>query len=198
MLPGQHPFGGGQNYPHDHTSFLPVQAQHHQHLQAQQSQYGMQARGLVGLPATSSSVVPGVGNIPGGPSPAPSSIPSMMMATRATEEDQKVYGWIAELISGGSRETALLELSKKREQVDDLALILWHSFGECTVPLDRTEHMFRTKADMVHSRSGRCHDFTHAGNHLSISPAHAIIFDSGSFQQGMQCPGFAPMCCLAQ
>jgi len=28
-----------------------------------------------------------------------------------------------------TRETALLELSKKREQVPELALILWHSFG---------------------------------------------------------------------
>lgn len=141
MLPGQHPFGGAQNYPHDHTSFLhqqqaqaqaqAVQAQHHQqHLQAQQTQYGMQARGLVGLPGASAGVVPGVGGIPGGPSPAPSNMSSMIMANRATEEDQKVYGWIAELISGGSRETALLELSKKREQVEDLALILWHSFGE--------------------------------------------------------------------
>ncbi|KAF8418029.1 cell differentiation family protein [Tirmania nivea] len=145
MLPGQHPFGGGQNYALDHTSFLHqqqaqaqaqaqvVQAQHHQqHLQAQQTQYGMQARGLVGLPSATAGVVPGVGGIPGGPSPAPSTMPSMMMATRATEEDQKVYGWIAELISGGSRETALLELSKKREQVEDLALILWHSFGVMT------------------------------------------------------------------
>jgi len=149
MLPGQHPFGGGQNYAHDHTSFLHqqqqaqaqaqvVQAQHHQqHLQAQ-TQYGMQARGLVGLPGATAGVVPGVGGIPGGPSPAPSAIPSMMMATRATEEDQKVYGWIAELISGGSRETALLELSKKREQVEDLALILWHSFGKASFGSDHT------------------------------------------------------------
>jgi hypothetical protein len=46
-----------------------------------------------------------------------------------TDEDLKVYQWIAELMQGGNRETALLELSKKREQVDDLALILWHSVG---------------------------------------------------------------------
>lgn len=40
-----------------------------------------------------------------------------------------MYQWIMELMQGGNRETALLELSKKREQVDDLALILWHSVG---------------------------------------------------------------------
>lgn len=38
----------------------------------------------------------------------------------------------AEALAGSStqRETALLELSKKREQYEDLALVLWHSFGE--------------------------------------------------------------------
>lgn len=32
--------------------------------------------------------------------------------------------------SSTQREAALLELSKKREQYEDLALVLWHSFGE--------------------------------------------------------------------
>lgn len=32
--------------------------------------------------------------------------------------------------SNAQREHALLELSKKREQYEDLALVLWHSFGE--------------------------------------------------------------------
>ncbi len=47
-----------------------------------------------------------------------------------SEENQRVLGWIAELMGGNSREAALLELSKKREQVPELALILWHSFGK--------------------------------------------------------------------
>lgn len=45
------------------------------------------------------------------------------------EENRRVLGWVAELMSGSSRETALMELSKKREQVPELALIIWHSFG---------------------------------------------------------------------
>ena len=45
------------------------------------------------------------------------------------EENRRVLGWIAELLTGPSRETALMELSKKREQVPELALIIWHSFG---------------------------------------------------------------------
>ena len=46
------------------------------------------------------------------------------------EENRKVLGWVAELLHGSSRETALMELSKKREQVPELALIIWHSFGK--------------------------------------------------------------------
>lgn len=44
-------------------------------------------------------------------------------------ENDKVYWLIVELLSPQTREAALLELSKKREQWDDLALVLWHSFG---------------------------------------------------------------------
>lgn len=46
-----------------------------------------------------------------------------------SEENRRVLGWVAELMNGNLRETALMELSKKREQVPELALILWHSFG---------------------------------------------------------------------
>lgn len=46
-------------------------------------------------------------------------------------EEQKVYGLVIDLLSPEKRESALLELSKKREQYDDLALVLWHSFGVC-------------------------------------------------------------------
>ncbi|KAM0269851.1 hypothetical protein ACHAQH_009627 [Verticillium albo-atrum] len=40
--------------------------------------------------------------------------------------------YIADLLNESTREAALLELSKKREQVPELALILWHSFGVMT------------------------------------------------------------------
>jgi CCR4-NOT transcription complex subunit 9 len=45
------------------------------------------------------------------------------------DEDGKIYSLVIDLMEPGSREGALLELSKKREQYDDLALVLWHSFG---------------------------------------------------------------------
>jgi hypothetical protein len=33
------------------------------------------------------------------------------------------------LLDPNRREAALMELSKKREQVPELALVIWHSFG---------------------------------------------------------------------
>ena len=51
------------------------------------------------------------------------------MMDNVTEENRRTLNYIADLLSEDSREAALLELSKKREQVPELALILWHSFG---------------------------------------------------------------------
>jgi CCR4-NOT transcription complex subunit 9 len=47
-----------------------------------------------------------------------------------SEDNRKVLDWIAQVLNASTREGALLELSKKREQVPELALILWHSFGK--------------------------------------------------------------------
>lgn len=48
-------------------------------------------------------------------------------------EDSKIYNLVIHLMDPTEREVALLDLSKKREQYDDLALVLWHSFGEILV-----------------------------------------------------------------
>lgn len=45
-------------------------------------------------------------------------------------EESKIYALVIELMDPTTRDSALLELSKKREHYDDLALVLWHSFGE--------------------------------------------------------------------
>jgi len=47
----------------------------------------------------------------------------------ALQTDAKIYNLVVDLMDPATREAALLELSKKREQYDDLALVLWHSFG---------------------------------------------------------------------
>lgn len=51
------------------------------------------------------------------------------MMDNVTEENRRTLTYIADLLNEDTRESALLELSKKREQVPELALILWHSFG---------------------------------------------------------------------
>ena len=65
-------------------------------------------------------------------SPVTSTAPSTSTASSSSQPNvdrEKIYQWIIELSSPESRETALLELSKKREVVSDLAPMLWHSFG---------------------------------------------------------------------
>lgn len=64
--------------------------------------------------------------------PSAASLSHNPSVNQRVSDDEKVYSWIIELMHGTSREQALLELSKKREQYDDLALILWHSFGVMT------------------------------------------------------------------
>ena len=50
--------------------------------------------------------------------------------------DEQIYLWLSELVTGNNRERALLELGKKREQYDDLALVLWNSYGVMAVLLE--------------------------------------------------------------
>lgn len=53
----------------------------------------------------------------------------MNAMTNPQVDREKIYQWIMELSSPETRENALLELSKKREVVPDLAPMLWHTFG---------------------------------------------------------------------
>uniref|UniRef100_A0A8C9TK57 CCR4-NOT transcription complex subunit 9 n=1 Tax=Scleropages formosus TaxID=113540 RepID=A0A8C9TK57_SCLFO len=55
---------------------------------------------------------------------------ALAVSTALAQVDrEKIYQWINELSSPDTRENALLELSKKRESVPDLAPMLWHSCG---------------------------------------------------------------------
>jgi hypothetical protein len=56
--------------------------------------------------------------LPQGQSPVPGS------------EEAKIYALLADLLDPQTREGALLELSKKREMYEDLALVLWGGFGK--------------------------------------------------------------------
>ena len=54
---------------------------------------------------------------------------SMAFSAQSFEEE-RIYNLVLELLGANTRDAALLELSKKREQYEDLALVLWYSFGE--------------------------------------------------------------------
>lgn len=53
-----------------------------------------------------------------------------------------MYQWINELAHPETREAALLELSKKRESVTDLAPKLWHSFGTAAALLQEIINIY--------------------------------------------------------
>jgi len=111
--------GVGVNLPYSDTPPLPA------HLSHQQvNQYMNALQGGLGLPVGVGVGVAGLGGVGlnaggvggmGGVSPG--------------HEEGKLFSLVIDLMEPNMRETALLELSKKREQYDDLAMILWHSFG---------------------------------------------------------------------
>ncbi|KXN81518.1 Cell differentiation protein rcd1 [Leucoagaricus sp. SymC.cos] len=70
-------------------------------------------------------------NVPGmGPHASASPGPGGVQGSVGNaQDDEKIYALVIDLMDPQTRDTALLELSKKREQYDDLALVLWHSFG---------------------------------------------------------------------
>ena len=124
MLSSQHVFSHQHAYPGSDWQ----QAQHsrHGHPQgqmnaAQQQHYGRMPAG----PTTGTDYGSGNGSGEG------------RIATNGqsqgeglgNEEHRRVLEQIAQMMRPDTRESALLELSKKREQVPELALILWHSFG---------------------------------------------------------------------
>jgi CCR4-NOT transcription complex subunit 9 len=53
-------------------------------------------------------------------------------------DEEKIYSLVLDLLNPSSREQALLDLSKKREQYEDLALILWYSYGKILVQFMRS------------------------------------------------------------
>jgi CCR4-NOT transcription complex subunit 9 len=45
------------------------------------------------------------------------------------QEHEQIFYMVADLLDPEKREQSLLELSKRRERVPDLAIILWYSYG---------------------------------------------------------------------
>lgn len=49
-----------------------------------------------------------------------------------TNPDHEIFLMVADLLDPEKREHSLYELSKRRERVPDLAIILWYSYGTIT------------------------------------------------------------------
>ena len=116
--------GGGVsvNLPYSDTPPLPA------HLSHQQvNQYMNALQGGLGLPVGVGVGGVGVGGL-GGVGLNAGGVGGMGGVSPGHEEG-KLFSLVIDLMDPNMRETALLELSKKREQYDDLAMILWHSFG---------------------------------------------------------------------
>ncbi|KAL3480609.1 cell differentiation family, Rcd1-like-domain-containing protein [Aspergillus californicus] len=127
-----------QHHPHQ-TQQHSIVAQQHAQVQAaaaaaaaaQQQHY---SRIAMASNPTSSNPAQGVGTGGiGGDGALPNNM--SMIDGGVSDENRKVFIWVAELLDPNRRETALMELSKKREQVPELALVIWHSFGVMTALL---------------------------------------------------------------
>ncbi|KAI9782967.1 MAG: Cell differentiation protein rcd1 [Geoglossum umbratile] len=140
MLQSQHVFSHQHQYPQPDPSWI-HQHSHHQQQHPHQAQVHAQAHAQAQVAAAAAAAaqqqhynrIAAANNAASGGSMGGDHSQGPGMAESGlSEENRRVLGWIAELMNGSSREAALLELSKKREQVPELALILWHSFGVMT------------------------------------------------------------------
>ena len=130
--------------------------------------------------------LPGNGPGSGGPGGGGSMI--MGLDQQVTEENRKVLEWIAQVLNASTREAALLELSKKREQVPDLALILWHSFGE----IEHEQSLDGWEVLM----DNRCYDLSASRDYLGLSAVESFTTHSSGFESSLQCPCVAAVCCF--
>ncbi|KAJ3292342.1 Cell differentiation protein rcd1 [Borealophlyctis nickersoniae] len=93
---------------------------------------------------------PGVGGTdlmgggPVGPVTAAGKLVQQQQAQQQYMDEEKVYQLILDLTNPTTREQALLELSKKREAYEDLAPILWHSFGVMAALLQEIVSVYPT------------------------------------------------------
>lgn len=124
MLPSQHVFSHQHQYPP--TDWAPNN--HHQPHAHQTAQQHAHAHAVAAAAAAQQQHYGRLG-APGGGAAGDHSLPGPGVEQTLSEDNRRVLEWIAQLLNASTRETALLELSKKREQVPELAMILWHSFG---------------------------------------------------------------------
>ncbi|CAJ2505462.1 Uu.00g128560.m01.CDS01 [Anthostomella pinea] len=122
MMPNM--YGHHQYNPHSEQSWMHQQP-NHQHQAQQAAAVAAQQQHYNRLAGAHNNATAGMG----------ASIPGHVQDNgleNVSEDNRRTLSFIADLLNENTREAALLELSKKREQVPELALILWHSFGVMT------------------------------------------------------------------
>ncbi|RGP75654.1 cell differentiation rcd1 [Fusarium longipes] len=126
MMPAAHVYGHHQFNPQGGDSGWMHQqpGAHHAHTQQQQQQVAAAAAAAVQQQQQHFNRLAGAGQMQGHGQDADHN--------NVSEDNRRTMAFIADLLNENTREAALLELSKKREQVPELALILWHSFGVMT------------------------------------------------------------------
>lgn len=77
---------------------------------------------------------------------------------------EKIYQCINDLLSQETRESALMELSRKRESVSDLAVMLWHSFGSIAALLQEIIAVYPT----IHPPTLNAHQSNRVCNALAL------------------------------
>jgi len=98
-------------------------------LSANTSSIGQSSGFPVGVGALNMGITSNTANLSALVPPNPVGTPVQQPISSSSNNLGHIYSLVLELTNPEKRETALLELSKKREAVPDLAPILWHSFG---------------------------------------------------------------------
>ncbi len=192
MLP-QHVFSHQHQYPHTDPSWqLQQQQNHHQHQPHHGTQHNVQAQAAAAAAAAQQQHYNRIANnnsagaqSMGGDHNSGFNAPDQGMSA----EERRILEWIVQLMNPNSRESALLELSKKREQFPQLALILWHSFGTL---------LFTPIAIFGLKSNSRRHDISAPRNYLRLPTPQPFPTHSRRIKPGLQCPCPPPMCRFSQ
>ena len=119
MMPGNPHVYGHHQYPQADTAWIHQQTHQH-HAQAAAAAANAAQQQHYNRIATAHNTVNAL---------ATTHAQENNLDATVSEDNRRTLQFIADLLNESTREAALLELSKKREQVPELALILWHSFG---------------------------------------------------------------------
>jgi CCR4-NOT transcription complex subunit 9 len=125
MMPNPHVYGHHQLYPHTDASWMQASQQQQQQQQHQVAASTAVQQQHYGRLAGSHGAMGGLA----GPHGHEGGHETMI-----SEENRRTMAYITDLLNENTREAALLELSKKREAVPEMALLLWNSFGWSTLP----------------------------------------------------------------